>query len=120
MGRCRSYHAEEGAGEVSDKFILCFWGFWLPTAHPSQCHQQVLLSQSLGVDCPNFSCSCAVMFEIELVSFVDLKVADDFGQYSKEEKEKVSLDELLSVANAIREVGFRLFIQLLRIENAIL
>lgn len=44
------------------------------------------------------------MFEIELVSFVDLKVADDFGHYSREEKEKVTLDELLSVANAIREV----------------
>ncbi len=44
------------------------------------------------------------MFEIELMSFVDLKVADDFGRYSKEEKEKVTLDELISVANAIREV----------------
>lgn len=44
------------------------------------------------------------MFEVELISFVDLKVADDFGHYTKEEKENVSLDELLSVANAIREV----------------
>ena len=49
---------------------------------------------------------CTVMFEIELLSFVDLKVADDFGHLSKEDKENVSLDELLSVANAIREVSF--------------
>jgi hypothetical protein len=46
------------------------------------------------------------MFEIELISFVDLKVADDFGHYSKEEKENVPFGELLSVANAIREVGY--------------
>lgn len=46
----------------------------------------------------------AVMFEIEIVNFVDLKVADDFGHYTKEEREKISLDQLVSVANAIREV----------------
>lgn len=44
------------------------------------------------------------MFEIEIVTFVDLKVADDFGHYTKEERENISLDKLVSVANAIREV----------------
>lgn len=50
-------------------------------------------------------CICAVMFEIEMVSFVDLKVADDFEAYSTEEKERKTLDELISVANAIRSVN---------------
>lgn len=44
------------------------------------------------------------MFEIEVVSFIDVKVADNFGLYSEEEKAAVGLDELLSVTNAYREV----------------
>ena len=45
------------------------------------------------------------MFEIELRSSVDLNAADSFESYSHEEKEKISLDELLVVANSIREVS---------------
>ncbi len=37
-------------------------------------------------------------------SFVDVKVADNFEGYSKEEKETVTLDELLSVADTLRAV----------------
>ena len=49
------------------------------------------------------------MFEIEVLNFVDIKVADDFENYTKEQKEKTTLDELITVANAIREVGRELY-----------
>lgn len=39
-----------------------------------------------------------------MLNFVDIKVADNFENYTKEEKEKTTLDELMTVANAIREV----------------
>ena len=45
------------------------------------------------------------MFEIEVMSFVDVKVADDFAAYSKEEKEAATLEQVISVANAIRMVS---------------
>lgn len=45
------------------------------------------------------------MFEIEVLSFVDLKAADNFDGYSRQEREQASLDELITVANAIREVN---------------
>lgn len=53
--------------------------------------------------------SSSVMFEIEVLNFVDIKVADDFENYTKEQKEKTTLDELITVANAIREVGRELY-----------
>lgn len=45
------------------------------------------------------------MFEIELVSFVDHKAAEDFSAFSKQERESATLDQLIAVANAEREVG---------------
>ncbi len=46
-----------------------------------------------------------VMFEIEVVSFVDMRAVDEFEVCSKEEKEKISFDKLVDVTNAIREVS---------------
>ena len=50
------------------------------------------------------SCCCLVMFEIELMGYVDYKAADDFSSLSKKEKREASLDQLIAVANAEREV----------------
>ena len=48
--------------------------------------------------------SHAVMFEIELINFVDHQAADEFAILSKEEKEQATLEQLIAVANAEREV----------------
>ena len=44
------------------------------------------------------------MFEVEMISFVDHKAADDFQDFSKQERERASLEQLMAVANAEREV----------------
>ena len=44
------------------------------------------------------------MFEVEMVSFVDHKAADDFQDFSKQERERATLEQLIAVANAEREV----------------
>ncbi len=44
------------------------------------------------------------MFEIELISFIDYKAADEFGSLTRKEKKEASLEQLLAVANAEREV----------------
>ena len=59
----------------------------------------------VGINAETSSLSFSVvMFEIEVVSYIDVKVADNFGHYTEEEKAAVGLDELLSVTNAHREV----------------
>ena len=38
------------------------------------------------------------------MNFVDVKVADNFDNYSREEKENATLDEVIAVADALRAV----------------
>ena len=57
------------------------------------------------------------MFEIEVLSFVDVKVADDYEHYSTEKKEQASLDELISVANSIREVSRNVILLIQSLKN---
>lgn len=45
-----------------------------------------------------------VMFEIELINFVDHSAADEYAILSKDEKKQATLDQLIAVANAEREV----------------
>jgi len=45
-----------------------------------------------------------VMFEIELISFVDHRAADEFASFSPEERQQATLEQLIAVANAEREV----------------
>ena len=57
-----------------------------------------------------FICSRLVMFEIEMMGFVDYKAADEFSSLSKKEQREASLDQLIAVANAEREVIEQLYI----------
>jgi hypothetical protein len=50
----------------------------------------------------NFS---PVLFEIELLSFVDYRAADEFTAFSREEREKATLDQIIAVANAEKDVS---------------
>lgn len=45
-----------------------------------------------------------VMFEIELMSFLDYKAADEFGSLTASEKREASLDQLIAAAHAEKEV----------------
>ena len=45
-----------------------------------------------------------VMFEVELLSFVENKAIDDYDTLSGEEKHKMSIEEIIKVADAEREV----------------
>ncbi len=44
------------------------------------------------------------MFEIELISFIDYKAADEFSSLTRKEQREATLEQLLAVANAEREV----------------
>ena len=46
----------------------------------------------------------SVMFEVELLSFVENKAVDDYDTLSGEEKHKMSIEEIIKVADAEREV----------------
>ena len=50
-----------------------------------------------------------VLFEIELLSFVDYRAANEFTAFSREERENASLDEIIAVANAEKDVSKNLF-----------
>ncbi|XP_064391991.1 inactive peptidyl-prolyl cis-trans isomerase FKBP6-like [Halichondria panicea] len=60
---------------------------------------------------PRIPPGATIMFEIELISFIDYKAADEFGSLTRKEKKEASLEQLLAVANAEREAGNELFKQ---------
>uniref|UniRef100_A0A1X7SEL4 peptidylprolyl isomerase n=1 Tax=Amphimedon queenslandica TaxID=400682 RepID=A0A1X7SEL4_AMPQE len=45
----------------------------------------------------------SVLFEVEVLSFVDHSAADSYDELPDEDKAKVSLKEIVNVANAERE-----------------
>lgn len=45
------------------------------------------------------------MFEIELVTFIDYKAANDYNQLSYEDRRQMSIQDLIAVANAERAVS---------------
>lgn len=45
------------------------------------------------------------MYEIELISFVDHKAADDFQSFTRKEREEATLDQIIAVASAETEVS---------------
>ena len=45
------------------------------------------------------------MFEIELLSFVDYRAANEFTAFSREERENATLDQIIAVANAEKDVS---------------
>ena len=46
----------------------------------------------------------AVMFEIELINFVDHQAADAYVSLSREDREQATVEQLIAVANVDREV----------------
>ncbi len=67
-------------------------------------HQTLLVSPSpphthaQSLICP------AVMFEIELMSFIDYKAADVFSSLTPSQKREASLEQLIAAAHAEKEV----------------
>lgn len=58
---------------------------------------------------PRIPKEAAVLFEIELISFVDQVASDEFENFSEEERKKTSLDEILKVAESLRMTGNEAF-----------
>jgi len=50
------------------------------------------------------------MYEIEVLGFVDLSGVEAYERCSREERDKRTLDEVLAVANTIREVGHHVIV----------
>ena len=46
-----------------------------------------------------------VLFEIELLSFIDYRAADEFTAFSREERDNATLDQIIAVANAEKDVS---------------
>ena len=52
------------------------------------------------------NCLFSVLFQIELLSFVDHRAADEFSSFSREERENATLDQIIAVANAEKDVSY--------------
>ena len=46
-----------------------------------------------------------VLFQIELLSFVDHKAADEYNSFSREDRELATLDQIIAVATAEKDVS---------------
>ncbi|XP_057313767.1 inactive peptidyl-prolyl cis-trans isomerase FKBP6-like isoform X2 [Hydractinia symbiolongicarpus] len=58
---------------------------------------------------PRIPKEAAVLFEIELISYVDQEASDDFENFSEEERKQLSFDEMLKVADCLRVTGNEAF-----------
>ena len=50
-------------------------------------------------------CGAKVMFEIELITFIDYKAASDYSQLTREDRRQMTVQDLIAVANAERAVS---------------
>ena len=60
---------------------------------------------------PRIPPNTSVLFEIELVSFVDQTASDEFSEFPKEEMNQASFENIHEVAQSFRETGNDLFRQ---------
>ncbi|XP_065893278.1 inactive peptidyl-prolyl cis-trans isomerase FKBP6-like isoform X2 [Dysidea avara] len=60
---------------------------------------------------PRIPPKATIMFEIELISFVDHNAADSYAAFTPEERENASVSQLVEVARAERELGNDFFHQ---------
>ncbi|XP_076453238.1 inactive peptidyl-prolyl cis-trans isomerase FKBP6-like isoform X2 [Babylonia areolata] len=58
---------------------------------------------------PRIPPNCTVLFDIELLSFVEREGVDDYHQMTEEERKKISFDFVCKVAKAEREEGNQLY-----------
>ena len=82
----------------------------MPSQDPSASHQYVATSTKLfrfdtSADPPEFVNVFSVLFQIELLSFVDHKAADEFYSFSREDREIATLDQIIAVATAEKDVS---------------
>ncbi|XP_065196314.1 inactive peptidyl-prolyl cis-trans isomerase FKBP6-like [Sycon ciliatum] len=54
---------------------------------------------------PRIPAKATMLFEIEMLQYIDHKAADDFADFSKEEKQAAPFEQILAVINAEREAG---------------
>jgi len=58
---------------------------------------------------PRIPANTSVLFEIQLISFVDQDAADNFDNFSEEERKQMSFDDLVKVVEALRLTGNEAF-----------
>ncbi|XP_077995368.1 inactive peptidyl-prolyl cis-trans isomerase FKBP6-like [Glandiceps talaboti] len=58
---------------------------------------------------PRIPGNTIILFEIELLSFIDNSLPEQFHRWSKEEQRNASFDEILAVVHADRQAGNELF-----------
>ncbi|KAJ7378740.1 Inactive peptidyl-prolyl cis-trans isomerase fkbp6 [Desmophyllum pertusum] len=58
--------------------------------------------KELGIP-PRVPPSATVLYEVELLSYIDHKAADDFDAFTEEERKQATFEQLLKVANSERE-----------------
>jgi len=70
---------------------------------------QFLLSPKYGfleMGCPpRVPPAATVLYEVEVLSYIDHKAADDYDTFTEEERKQASFEQLLKVANSEREAG---------------
>ena len=58
---------------------------------------------------PRIPCNAEILFEIELISYVDQSAADAFQNFSEDEQKKTPFDEIIKVVETIRQTGNEAF-----------
>ena len=96
-------------GEVSQFLVKSEYAFGRMGC-PPRIPPEATSKRKKRITCTNslFSLSLfpfLVLFEVELLSFVDHSAADNYDDLPDEQKSQVGLKELVDVANAEREVS---------------
>ena len=58
---------------------------------------------------PRIPKEATILFEIELISFVDQGASDEFENFSEEERKQASFEQILGVVDAFRKTGNEAF-----------
>ena len=103
MGDRHCQHEEDRVVTVSGEAGVCLWSSGLSSSHTSLSIKYSHLLHACVCVCI-MAVSSSVVFEIEVLSFVDSSAVNQYQSYSKEEKDRISIDQLLQVANTEREV----------------
>lgn len=96
-----------GLGEV-----ILGWEFGISTMKRGELSRFMITSNyaygKMGCP-PRIPADAVVLFEIELISFVDQGAADEFESFSEEERKNASFEQILEVVDALRKSGNEAF-----------